>query len=96
MSPAINPVILAIVSLRAAALAAAAAGQGKAAAGLYAAADLLETGRATDEHMAAVAEKLKSRTLTPADWLDVTARLEEETKRLNEPPPAQTETPAQP
>ena len=45
-------------------------------------ADLLEAGKATDAHMAAIAEKLKSRDITKEDWDDVFARIESDSARL--------------
>lgn len=74
--------LLAIVALRAAALALSLAGQSKAADALYTLADAYEAGAAVDAHMAAVAEKLKSRPLTEADWADVIARIEADSDRL--------------
>jgi hypothetical protein len=71
-----NRVTLAVIGLRAAALALLVAGDVKTSDRLYLLADLVEAGRATDEHMALVAEKLKSRELTEADWDDVFARIE--------------------
>lgn len=70
-----NPVLLAVVSLRAAALGLSIAGQSRASDSLYSVADALEAGRATDEHMALVAEKLKAGTVTDADWDDVATRI---------------------
>lgn len=70
-----NPILLAVVSLRAAALGLAIAGQTRASDSLYAVADAIEAGRATDEHMQLVAEKLKSGAITDADWDDVARRI---------------------
>lgn len=79
-----NPTIIALLSLRAAALAATLAGQASTGNALYALADLVESGRATDAHLAEVAEKLKSRELTDADWDDVRARIEADAARLHD------------
>lgn len=51
-------------------------GRARAAEYLYLLADVVEAGRATDAHMQAVADLLKSRTLTDADWDDVEARIQ--------------------
>jgi hypothetical protein len=77
-----NPVILAVLSLRAAALAATIAGQPATGNALYALADLVESGVATDEHMREVAEKLKDRELTQDDWDEVRARIVADSARL--------------
>lgn len=65
-----------LVALRAAALSLSLAGRTKASEYLYLLADVVEAGRATDAHMAGVAEVLKNRTLTDADWDDVEARIQ--------------------
>ena len=84
--------LLAVVGLRAAGLAVLLAGDEnkpeknqkiqKASQSLYLVADLLEAGKATDEHMAAVAQKLKSREILNEDWDDVFARIEADSARL--------------
>jgi hypothetical protein len=51
---------------------------------LYLLADLLEAGKATDEHMAAIAEKLKNREITKEDWDDVFARIKTDSARLQQ------------
>lgn len=79
-----NPVLIALLALRSAALAATLAGQASTGNALYALADLVESGRATDAHLAEVAEKLKSRELTDADWDDVRARIEADAARLHD------------
>lgn len=78
-----NGGLLALVGLRAAALALSFAGQTKASTALYALADAAEAGKNVDDHMALVAEKLKSRTVTSADWAEVTARIEADADRLH-------------
>lgn len=70
-----NGLTLAIVGLRAAALALLVAGDTRSSERLYTLADLVEAGKATDDHMALVAEKLKQRELTDADWDDVMSRI---------------------
>lgn len=79
-----NSTLIALLSLRAAALAASLAGSASTARALYASADLIESGRATDEHMALVAAKLKERDLTDADWADVATRIEADSARLHQ------------
>lgn len=78
-----SPVVLALLALRAAALAANLAGRSSTASALYSLADLVESGRATDAHMAEIAEKLKSRELTDADWSDVANRIHADSARLH-------------
>jgi len=78
----VNPTLLALVSLRAAALALSLAGQTRASNSLYTLADAAERGVNIDTHMAGVAEKLKNRSATDADWQDVSARIEEDSARL--------------
>lgn len=78
-----NPVLYILVALRAAALALGLGGQQKTSDALYALADGIEAGRATDEHMALVADKLKARDITAEDWDDVLARIEADAVRLH-------------
>lgn len=80
-----NPILLAVVSLRSAALALLLGGNQRASDSLYAVADAVEAGRASDAHMREVAEKLKSRDLTDADWDDVLARIQTDSDRLHSP-----------
>jgi hypothetical protein len=77
-----NGLTLAIVGLRAAALALLLAGDKRSSDRLYTLADLVEAGKATDDHMALVAEKLKNRDITDADWDEVMSRIEEDSNRL--------------
>lgn len=77
-----SPLVLALLSIRAAALAASVAGRSSTASALYSLADLIESGRATDAHMNEVAEKLKNRELTDADWSDVANRIHADSARL--------------
>lgn len=80
-----NPVLVALVSLRSAALALAIGGNKRASDSLYAVSDAIEAGRATDEHMRLVAEKLKARDLTAMDWDDVEQRIRQDADRLHAP-----------
>jgi uncharacterized protein YaiE (UPF0345 family) len=75
-----------LIGLRAAALALSLSGNTKAASAVYALADAAEAGRAVDEHMKAVAEKLKSRSAGTDDWSEVAAALEADTERLGHAP----------
>lgn len=77
-----NPVLLAVLSIRAAALAASLAGRPSTASALYSLADLVESNRATEAHMAEVATKLKERDLTDSDWMDVANRIHADSARL--------------
>lgn len=79
-----NPLTLALIGLRAAALGLELQGQQRSANSLYALADAAEAGKAVDDHMNAVAEKLKDRNATDDDWADVTARIEADSARLQE------------
>lgn len=78
-----NPLTLALVGLRAAALALGLQGQSRSSAALNALADAAEAGKAIDDHLAAVAEKLKAGTVTDADWQDVLDRIAEDSARLH-------------
>lgn len=80
-----NPVLIALVSLRSAALALAVGGNQRASDSLYAVSDAIEAGRATDEHMRLVAEKLKERDITSVDWDDVEQRILADADRLHAP-----------
>jgi ribosomal protein L12E/L44/L45/RPP1/RPP2 len=77
-----NGAIIGVVALRAAALALAIAGDTVSAAKLHLVADAIEAGKATDEHMKLVADKLKERDVTQADWDDVLTRIESDHARL--------------
>lgn len=77
-----NPVTLALIGLRAAALALELQGQSRSSNSLYMLADAADAGKNIDDHMAAVAEKLKDRSATDEDWADVTARIEADSARL--------------
>jgi hypothetical protein len=79
-----NPVIVVLIALRSAALASAIAGQVRVADGLYALADAVEAGRATDAHMAEIAAKLKERNIDAQDWDDVARRIAEDRSRLHD------------
>lgn len=78
-----NPVLLAVVTLRAAALAASLAGRHHQAEALYAAADLVASGKAVDEHMQGVADKLAAGDVTEQDWANVKARILADSERLH-------------
>jgi hypothetical protein len=77
-----DPKILALVGIRAAALALAIAGQTRASNALYTAADAYESGVNVDAHMASIAAKLKDRAVTGADWDQVEADIRSELDRL--------------
>lgn len=77
-----NGLTLAIIGLRAAGLALVLAGDKRSSDRLYTLADLVEAGKATDDHMQLVAEKLKNREITDADWDDVMARIDADSARL--------------
>lgn len=77
-----NPALLAVISLRSLALAASLAGRPSQAQALYGLADLVASGVATDAHMQEVADKLASRELTEADWVEVHSRIATDSARL--------------
>lgn len=77
-----NGAVIGIVALRAAALALAVAGDSATSAKLHLVADAIEAGKATDDHMRLVADKLKERDVTAADWDDVIARIDADHSRL--------------
>jgi anthranilate phosphoribosyltransferase len=80
-----NTSLLTLIGLRAAALALASAGQQKSADTLYLLSDAIVAGRATDEHMASVAQLLASREVTDADMDDVMQRIATASDRLQQP-----------
>lgn len=80
-----NPLTLALIGLRAAALALELQGQSRSSGSLYAVADAVEAGKVVDDHMALIAEKLKDRDATDDDWADVAARIEADSARLQAP-----------
>jgi hypothetical protein len=47
-------------------------------------ADAAEAGKAVDEHMKLVAEKLKDRDATDEDWADVISRINADSDRLQQ------------
>lgn len=57
-------------------------GQQKTSDALFALADAAEAGKAVDEHMKLVAEKLKDRDATDEDWADVIDRINRDGDRL--------------
>ena len=79
-----NVVTYLLISLRSAALAIDLAGRSSTADTLYSVADAVESGRATEEHMKLVAEKLKTRDVTDADWSEVLGRIEADSAELRE------------
>jgi hypothetical protein len=79
-----EPKALAVIGLRAAALALVLTGQSRAGNALYALADAADAGANIDAHMAEVAAKLKDRSATDADWTDVAARIEADSQRLQQ------------
>lgn len=74
--------ILSLVTLRGVALALSLAGQTRASNSLYTLADAAEAGVVVDDHLAAVAAKLKERPATDDDWADVSARIDADSARL--------------
>lgn len=78
-----TPSTIALVALRSAALALSASGQRRASDQLYNISDAYEAGRATDEHMALVAAKLKTRQVVGLDWDDVEKRIADDAARLH-------------
>lgn len=73
---------IAIAGLNAASLGFGLAGQPRISGIFTTLANGLQSGANIDAHMAVVAEKLKARELTDADWADVTARIEADSDRL--------------
>jgi len=81
-----NSTTLILIALRAAALSLSLVpGRTRTADNLYLLADVIEAGKATDEHMREVAEKLKARDINDDDWADVMARIEQHSARLQSP-----------
>ena len=74
--------ILAVIGIRAAALALLLSGNEVASRRMYALADLIEAGRATDEHMKLVADKLKAGAPSDADWDELMTRIEQDHAQL--------------
>lgn len=77
-----NPLAL-VIALRTGALVAGIAGQPRTADRFYTLADGVEAGRLTEAHMQLVADKLKSRQITDADWDDVEQRIASDAARLH-------------
>lgn len=75
--------LLAVIGLRAAALALSVAGNTKGASALYATADLVTAGKATDAHMQLVADNLNAG-VTP-DWDGLQARIDADRAALHAP-----------
>jgi hypothetical protein len=80
--------LLTLIGLRAAALSLGLAGQPKASGALYLLADAVEAGRATEEHLRLVAQKLNTREINDDDFDDVQARIESDSSRLQGKHPA--------
>lgn len=80
-----TPLTIGLIALRSAALALNLTGDTKTSNALYLVSDAIEAGKATDEHMALVAEKLKERDITQVDWDDVLQRIETDHARLHAP-----------
>lgn len=78
-----NPITYVLIALRSAALAVDLSGRATTADSLYGVADAIEAGKATDDHMALVAAKLKERNVTDADWAEVMLRIESDSARLH-------------
>jgi hypothetical protein len=81
----LNPTSLALVGLRAAALALDLQGQKNSARSLYWIADAAEAGKDVDAHMEMVGQMLRTRAVTEADWADVIQRVEADSDRLQSP-----------
>lgn len=79
----LNPRILAVVGVRAAAFAMLIAGRASDANRLYELADLIDAERVTDADMAAVAELLKAREVVDADWDQAFASIHAAQDRLH-------------
>lgn len=79
-----NPLTLVLIGLRAAALGLELQGQSRSSSALFLLADAAEAGKNVDDHMAAVAAKLKDRAATDEDWTDVNARIETDFGRLHD------------
>jgi GrpB-like predicted nucleotidyltransferase (UPF0157 family) len=77
-----DPKLFYLVGLRGVALALSLAGQQRASDALYTVVDAYEAGKNVDDHMQAIADKLKSRPSNADDWADVTARIEADSDRL--------------
>ena len=95
--PGLNPLLLAVVGLRAAALGIGIGGRPGTGNALFAVADAVEAGVLTDEHMKLVAQKLKDGALKASDWDDVMQRIGIDRARLHgepepKPEPATAET----
>jgi hypothetical protein len=79
----VNPILIALISLRTLANIALAGGRSAEAAAVNGIADAIESGRATDAHLAMIADKLKVRQLTAEDWADVRSRIDADAARLH-------------
>lgn len=77
-----NPLTLLLIAIRGTALALELQGQSRSSSALYAVADAAEAGKNVDDHLAAIAEKLKDRSASDEDWQDVTDRIEADSARL--------------
>lgn len=84
MSAKFNSRTWIVIGLRGSALALLLAGRVAEADRLYELADLIDAGKVSDDQMAAVAELLKSRDITDADWDEAFANIHAAQKRLHE------------
>lgn len=77
-----NKYLLYLIGIRTSAMTLALTGNAEASRYLYALADLIEAGKATDEHMQLVADKLKNGLLSKEDWDNLMARIDAEHQAL--------------
>lgn len=78
-------VVYSLIALRGLALLALLTGKSNLSGTLYDIADLTEAGRATDEHLTLISEKLKARSLVEADWQQVHDRIATDRALLHAP-----------
>lgn len=78
-----NTIAILLISIRGSALALSLAGQKRASDALYMLSDAAEAGLNVDAHLALVAAKLKDRTATDEDWIDVIGRIQTDSQRLH-------------
>lgn len=88
MAAAEKALATSIVALRAAALALTLTGNSRGGEALRVLASAVESGVAIDEHMASVAEKLATGTITDADWEDVLSRVRAASDKLQAAKPS--------
>lgn len=80
-----NLLVYLLVALRGSAMGLSIGGRPKTAEAFYNIADAIESGRATDEHLRTIAEKLKNRHSTEDDWVTWSAQLDKDIERLHGP-----------